>query len=239
MKRLPPPSPALVTTHLLRTRHIDLALQNALSDATRQVVILGAGYDSRAYRFRDKLANIPVFEVDRPATQEYKKLRVKEALGDDLYQSVHWVAVNFEDDDLLTKLRSSGYSEGLRTFFVWEGATYYLPESGVRNILHFVRVHSAPGSTIAFDYMDENNPGINNPADFHARVGEPLLFGFPKGSTGALVRSEGLEVISDLSYDQLYDRYARRRDGSPAMPHSGGPSTLAGICIARVPVAAK
>ncbi|HZQ52492.1 MAG TPA: SAM-dependent methyltransferase [Bryobacteraceae bacterium] len=238
MQRLPPPSPALVTTHLLRTRHIDLALRNALSAETRQVVILGAGYDTRAYRFHDQLAGMPVFEVDRPATQKYKKLRVREALGE-VYKSVRWVAATPGDDDLLTKLRSAGYSERLRTFFVWEGATYYLPESGIRNVLRFVSAHSAPGSTIAFDYMDESNPGINNPTDFHARVGEPLLFGFAKGGASAFVRSEGLEVVSDLSYDELYDRYGRRPDGSPAMPHSGGPATLAGICVARVPVTAE
>ena len=87
MQRLPPPSPTLVTTHLLRTRHIDLALRNALSADTRQVVILGAGYDTRAYRFHDQLAGLPVFKVDRPATQQYKKLRVREALGE-MYKSV-------------------------------------------------------------------------------------------------------------------------------------------------------
>lgn len=179
MQRLPPPSPTLVTTHLLRTRHIDLVLRNALSADTRQVVILGAGYDTRAYRFHDQLAGMPVFEVDRPATQQYKKLRVREALGE-VYKSVRWVAATLSDDDLLTKLRSAGYSERLRTFFVWEGSTYYLPESGIRNVLKFVRTYSAPGSAIAFDYMDESNPGINNPSDFHARVGEPSCTGSQK-----------------------------------------------------------
>jgi hypothetical protein len=77
-----------------------------------------------------------------------------------VYKSVRWVAATPGDGDLLTKLRSAGYSERLRTFFVWEGA-YYLRESGIRSVLKFVRTHSAPGSVIAFDYMDESNPGIN------------------------------------------------------------------------------
>jgi methyltransferase (TIGR00027 family) len=200
----------------------------------RQVVILGAGYDSRAYRFHDALSGRAlVFEVDFPPTQEYKKLRVKELLGE-VPPYVRWVPMDFNHDDLLTKLRESGYSESARTFFIWEGVTYYLPESGVRDTLRFVHVHSAPGSAIIFDYTDDRNPNLNNPTEFQSRVGEPMIFGFPPNSVGAFVRSEGLVPASQLSYDQLYDCYARRTDGSPAMPRPRTRTNLSGICIARV-----
>ena len=70
LKRMPSPLPELITSHLLRTLHIDRAMQKALMKGARQVVILGAGHDSRAYRFRNALRdNALVFEVDFPPTQ--------------------------------------------------------------------------------------------------------------------------------------------------------------------------
>jgi methyltransferase (TIGR00027 family) len=209
-------------------------MQEALANGARQIVILGAGYDSRAYRFRKSLNGAVVFEVDFPPTQEWKKLRVKDVLGD-LPERVRWVAMDFNQDDLLTKLREAGYSEDLPSFFIWEGVTYYLPESGVRGTLLFVRRHSPPGSAIIFDYTDSRNPNLNNPSGFNARVGEPMVFGFAPGAVPEFVRSEGLAVESDLGYEQLYDRYARRRDGSAAMPRPTGRTNLAGICVAKVP----
>lgn len=62
-----------------------------------------------------------------------------------------------------------------------------------------------------------------------------MIFGFRPNSAGAFVRSEGLAPASDLRYDQLYDRYARQRDGSPAMPRPRTRTNLAGICIATLP----
>ena len=234
LQRAKAPLPELFTSHLLRTRHIDARMQDALARGVRQIVILGAGYDSRAYRFGKALNGAVVFEVDFPPTQAWKKLRVKDVLGE-MPGWVRWVAMDFNHDDLLTKLTEAGYSEDVLSFFIWEGVTYYLPESGVRDTLRFVRRHSAPGSAIIFDYTDSRNPNLNNPASRFARLGEPMIFGFASGAVPGFVRSEGLAVESDLDYEQLYDRYARRPDGSGAMPRPTGRTNLAGICIAKTP----
>jgi len=105
--------------------------------------------------------------------------------------------MDFTKDNLLDQLRNAGYSEQQSTFFLWEGVTYYLPESAVKDTLHFVRDHSASGSRIGFDYFGANNPGINNPNGLYARWGEPLLFGFPNSSAREYVQQEGLGVLSD------------------------------------------
>jgi methyltransferase (TIGR00027 family) len=186
----------IVAVMTYRTKRFDAALLDALQDGARQVVVLGAGFDSRAYRFQSQLGNVRVMEVDYGPTQAYKKQRLGEIL-DVIPSNVSFVPMDFTKDNLLEQLRNAGYSEQQKTFFLWEGVTYYLPESAVKDTLHFVRDHSAAGSRIAFDYFGANNPSLNNPLHQYARWGEPLLFGFPNSSAREYVQQEGLGVLSD------------------------------------------
>ena len=194
MNRLGAQLPVGVMTY--RTTRFDAALLDALQNGATQVVVLGAGFDSRAYRFQPQLSDVRVMEVDYGPTQAYKKKRLGEIL-DAIPSNVSFVAMDFTKDDLLEQLRNAGYSERQNTFFLWEGVTYYLPESVVKDTLHFVRDHSASGSRIAFDYFGATNPGINNPLHGYARWGEPLLFGFPNDRAREYVQHEGLGVLSD------------------------------------------
>lgn len=186
----------IVAVLTYRTNAFDNALLDAVRDGARQVVVLGAGFDSRAYRFKSQLGDVRFMEVDLGSTQAYKKRRLSEILGE-VPSNVSFVAVDFTKDNLLDELRKAGYSEQQKTFFLWEGVSYYLPESAVKDTLHFVRDHSASGSRIAFDYTGANNPAINNPRHLYAQWGEPFLFGFPNSSAREYVQQEGLRVLSD------------------------------------------
>jgi methyltransferase (TIGR00027 family) len=179
-----------------RTKAYDTALLDALQVGARQVVVLGAGFDSRGYRFQQQLRDVRFIEVDYGPTQEYKKQRVQEILGA-LPATVSYVPMDFTRESLLDQLVKAGYSERQRTFFLWEGVVVYLPESAVKDTLHFVRDHAAPGSRLAFDYTFSNDRNVNNPSSFFARWGEPWLFGFSDEGAAAYVRREGLDVISD------------------------------------------
>ena len=194
MKQLGPHLPVAVMTY--RTKRFDAALLDALQNGARQVVVLGAGFDSRAYHFQSQLGDVRVMEVDYGPTQAYKKRRLGEIL-DVIPPNVSFVPMDFTKDNLLDQLRNAGYSEQQRTFFLWEGVTYYLPESAVKDTLHFVRDHSASGSRIAFDYFGASNPTVNNPRHVYAQWGEPLLFGFPSDRAREYVQQEGLGVLSD------------------------------------------
>jgi methyltransferase (TIGR00027 family) len=185
-----------LTSHDFRTRAFDAALLDALRHGARQIVVLGAGFDSRGYRFEKELKGTRFFEVDAPPTQAYKIERVKAVLGR-VPQSVTYVPMDFTRDNLLDQLVKAGYSEGAPTFFLWEGVTYYLPEDAVKGTLHFIRAHSAPGSRVAFDYTGNKDRNINNPESRYAKWGEPWLFGFPEAGAAGYVRAEGLEVLSD------------------------------------------
>ena len=124
------PAPGMVGAMLSRTRYIDEVLLQDLSGGARQVVILGAGFDSRAYRFRERLEGVRLFEVDYGPTQEYKKRRLQEIFGS-VPKHVQYVAMDFNRDDLATQLRNNGYSPKERTVFIWEGVTMYLPVTSI------------------------------------------------------------------------------------------------------------
>jgi methyltransferase (TIGR00027 family) len=238
LKRIP--DPANVTQHFVRTKFVDATLEEGLRDGALQVVILGAGFDSRGYRFQDRLRGVRFFEVDYGPTQEYKKQRVKEVLGG-LPKHVRYIAMDFTKDDLLTQLRKGGYLERLKTLFVWEGVTMYIPESAVKQTLGFVRNHSAPGSTIVFNYFLSGMPSINNPNSRYARWGEPMIFAFPGKGAADFVRNQGLEVVSDLNQGEVPRKYGPQPDATASLPArvrpaGGGGDSFGGWCIARVPV---
>jgi methyltransferase (TIGR00027 family) len=241
IRRLPDP-PNVMTLHI-RTRHIDVTLHEALRDGAQQVVILGAGFDTRGHRFADQLRNVTFIEVDYGPTQEYKKRRVKEIFGG-LPRHIKYVPMDFAKDDLLRQLRKGGYKETRKTFFIWEGVNRYIPEPAVLGTLRFVRDHAAPGSTIVFDYITTRNQMLNNPTNRTAKWGEPFVFGFPESGAASTVQREGLEVVAELRGNALVQKYAMRADGTSSLPLPPGAAAQAprpaesvsgGHCIARVP----
>jgi methyltransferase (TIGR00027 family) len=132
---------------LWRTRFIDEALERAVKNGATQVVVLGAGFDTRAYRYRELLGHCRVIEADAAPTQEYKMRRVREALRE-APANVTYCAINFASESLIDGLRQAGFVEGEMTFYIWEGVCMYLPEDAVRKTLYMVASHSAPGSSL-------------------------------------------------------------------------------------------
>jgi len=227
-------NPPFVTYMLARTRYFDDSLEEAVQDGARQVVILGAGFDSRGYRFHDRLRRVRFFEIDYGPTQEHKKQRVKQILGS-IPAQVRYIAMDFTKDDLLAQLRKGGYSDKEKTLFISEGVFSYLPESAVKEAFRFVGDHSASGSTIAFSYILSKHPDVNNPNSRFARMGEPFLFGFPGESATEFVKREGLEVVFDASSGDVLDKYLKRKTGTPPLPPlAHTQATMTGFCTARV-----
>ena len=144
--------PGVVGFIVARDRYIDDVLQDFLKDGLQQLVILGAGLDSRAYRFDGLKDRVKVFEVDHPATQAEKLARVQAIFGI-LPAHVAYVPVDFNTQTLEQRLPESGYDPKLKTLFIWQGVTMYLTAEAVDDTLRFVVQHSAPGSAIVFDYI--------------------------------------------------------------------------------------
>lgn len=203
-----------------RTKHIDTLLKQAVERGVKQVVILGAGYDSRAYRFKDLAIDVRFFEVDLPSTQNEKKARVKKILGS-IPDGVVYVPIDFNTQTLEGVLAKAGYDRRKKTFFIWEGVTMYLDPQGIDSTLHFIAHHSAPGSSVVFDYVLRSV--IEGTFDDFmckravarlAKRGEPWIYGIKRGEAGRLVSERDLLLLSDLGPDELEVLYLIRSDGT-------------------------
>ena len=210
---------------IVRTRFIDEALVRAVKDGATQLVILGAGFDSRAYRFRELLKDCRIFEVDARPTQEYKKRRAKTVLGD-APENLTYVQVDFAKDNLIDLLLAAGFRSGAKSFFIWEGVCMYLPEESVRATLQMVASHSAPGSSIVLDYA--NSLGIefgkhspHGAGGIPAAWGEPWGFGVPGANGSEYFRELGFEPGTPLSFQnpEAMKLYALRGNGATYAAH--------------------
>jgi methyltransferase (TIGR00027 family) len=218
-----------VRTMLVRTRFIDQALERAVANGVTHVVILGAGFDSHAYRCQELLANVRIFEVDRPATQAFKKQRVQDAIGGPP-ANLTYVPIDIQHEDLADVLRRHGHNQSERTFFIMEGVTMYVPEEGVRATLRYVASHP-PGSAIVFDFMYRpmvdmlrNIDWASVPDSFKPYVqrfldlikDEPWVFGIPVGGERSFLSEVGLELREALTIggEESLARYATKADGT-------------------------
>jgi methyltransferase (TIGR00027 family) len=214
---------------LVRTRFIDEALERAVAAGAAHVVILGAGFDSHAYRCQELLANVTVFEVDRPATQALKKQRVQDVLGAPP-ANLTYVPIDIQHEDLADVLRRHGHDQSQRSFFIMEGVTMYVPEEGVRATLRYVAGHPA-GSAIVFDFMYRpmidmlsNIDWARVPDSFKPYVqrfldlikDEPWVFGIPVGGERTFLSDVGLELRDALTIggEESIKRYATKADGT-------------------------
>lgn len=182
---------------VVREQAVEDIMRRELAAGLGQIVILGAGYDTRAYRLG---SDVPVFEVDHPLTQVAKRAALK-GVVDPLPANVHFVGVDFDHDDLGQRLREAGYDESKRTLFVWQGVTMYLTEAGIDNTLRFVATHSASGSVITFDYYDEAELARGGAATirfFTALMGEKTTYAISADRIADFLTSRGFTAVEDL-----------------------------------------
>lgn len=196
-----------------RERHIDEFLKARLAEGLRQLVVLGAGLDARAYRFKDLLAGVSVFEVDHPATQEVKIGLVRQMLGQ-LPANVFYVPVDFDSQDLGERLKVGGYADNLKTLFIWQGVVQYLRPARVDATLAFIAAHSGAGSAVIFDYMYssllDGTVRHSEVAKMHSdrwMAGEELVFGIPEGSMTDFLERRGFTDIQNADHTLLHEKY--------------------------------
>lgn len=221
---------------LARVKHMDEILRDELAAGAQQLVVLGAGLDTRAYRFARELAGVATFEVDHPVTAALKRERVVAVFGE-LPAHVRYVEADLNAGDLGHRLRAAGYRRELRTVVIWSGVAPYLEPPGVDAVLTWF-AGAAPASTIVFDYVFRE--AVEGDTSFHgaaqlrrrlARGGEPLLFGITRGATARFMGERGLRLVSDAGPEQLERRHLVRSDGRIA----GRPYGFVAIAHARVP----
>jgi len=188
----------------LRTTAIDTAVRDAVAGGATQLVILGAGYDGRAWRLNE-LAGVKVFEVDHPATQGEKRTHVAElppAKG-----RVSFVSIDFEREALGTVLDRAGHDRASPTCWIWEGVVMYLTRVAMRSTLAGIADRSAPGSTLILNYHSAHRRFL---ASLMFRlIGEPQISAWTREEMAADLRSAGFTVGDDSGMADWNDRFAQ------------------------------
>ena len=206
----------------VRDRYIDDVLIRFLEEGLEQLVILGAGYDSRSYRF-----NLPgkmkTFEVDHPTTQ-LDKLKKVQAIFGKLPEHVSYVAIDFNTQTLQERLSAAEYDAQLKTLFVWQGVSMYLTNEAVDVTLRFVVNHSGPGSAIVFDYLYQAVlDGIQRQQEvvsmrrYRFMTGEELTFGISAGEVEAFLKARDFRQAIDVNVDYLKTTYFTGKNAGRAV----------------------
>lgn len=201
-----------------RSRFMEDHLRAALDHGVRQYVLLGAGLDTSPYRLSFP-AGTRIFEVDHPATQNWKRERVR-ATGVNEPEDLRYVPMDFEQQDLIRTLTQAGFESQRVAFVAWLGVTVYLTKTAVFRTLDAL-AGCAPGSEVVFDYTAEGQRlSAGTQAVWRAmrgrmaRIGEPWLSFFVPAALAEELRCRGFVVQEDLDSTGINERYfACRADG--------------------------
>jgi len=211
-----------------RHRYIDDALVAAVGSGIRQVVLLGAGYDTRAWRFAAILGDRPVWELDFPPTQARKR-RILAQQRDLRQDRVRFVPVDFANEDFAERLVAAGFERGHRTLFIWEGVSMYLDEGTVAHTLRVLHALGGPGSVAVADYWHAplGHPAWVTAQRFGARlfgaIGEPLRFQLDRVRAEAFLARHGFHLDERVGSKSLAVRapLSDPRDRGLTTPRGG------------------
>ena len=194
-----------------RTRFIDDALVNWLEKGSGQVVSMGAGFDTRAYRIPG-IDHSRTFELDLPEPQDFKRDYLRKA-SSPFPPNVTYVPIDFDQQSISEEMENAGFQIGERTFFIWEGVTQYITAEAVDATISFA-ARSMPGSQIAFTYIHR---GIVDGSERSAvderiisrveRRGMPWVFGLDPDDFAEWLARRGFKLVDQADASEYRKRY--------------------------------
>jgi methyltransferase (TIGR00027 family) len=203
---------------IARTKYIDTVCRRAIDDGFGQVVILGAGYDTRALRLFHVASDMKVFEIDSGFTQR-AKLAVYESKNIVLPGNLTFVAVDFGSDDLARVLCANGFAPRLRSLFVLDGVSMYLDGRSIDILFRAVSGLMEKKSLIVFDHMIRRpdtggrTRGESIMRRSTSRVGEELRFALDDGDVRTFLASYGLSLIDHLDPERIRTAFFTTPEG--------------------------
>jgi methyltransferase (TIGR00027 family) len=207
-----------------RSRYVEDRLAEAVAQGVEQYVVLGAGLDTFAYR--NPFPSLRVFEVDFPATQEWKRALLAEA-GIALPAGLTFMPMDFEHKTLTDGLAEAGFDAGVAAFFGWTGVVPYLTLGAFRATLRAVAQLPA-GTAVCFDYAF--SPETLSPkrrmvfdalSERVAAAGEPFRLFFKPQELEAELRRAGFQRIEQVNFERLNELYFRERADGLKLSDSG------------------
>jgi methyltransferase (TIGR00027 family) len=197
---------------IARTKWIDDEVTRAL-ETSRQLVLLGAGFDTRAYRL-PAAQRVDTFEIDQPETSAAKQAALRAELGS-LPKQVQFVGIDFNTQSIADVLSRAGFDGTEATCFVWEGVTNYLSPEAVDGILRQI-AQAAGGSILLFTYVDRRV--LDKPELFFGAekllsrlrsIGEPWTMGLYPEEIEMYLAARKLRLVQDLGVAEVWQRSGR------------------------------
>jgi methyltransferase (TIGR00027 family) len=203
--------PGAFSSGLARTKYIDDLLQNTIAGGVKQVIILGAGFDTRASRLKF-LESIPVIEIDHPNTSNFKTDILEKHLGK-LPENVTYCKIDFNKQSLGQLAAQNNFDFTKPTTVIWEGVTNYLSEEAIHKTFAFI-AKFPKGSHVIFTYVHRRV--LDNPNSFLGgeklladleRIEERWTFGFLPDELPDYLNQFGLILTEDLGATEYRDKY--------------------------------
>lgn len=195
---------------LVRKRYIDERLvQEVDKNGINAIVNLGAGFDTRLYRLPE-VQHIPSWEVDQAVNINTKRERLQKVFKE-VPNHVKLVPINFLEQEIGDTLEEQGYLGETKTFFIWEAVSQYLDETAVNKTFDFF-AKAPTGSKLAFTYVPKDfitGENLYGAEKFYKRVATLWHFGFNPNELAAYLNNFGWQLIEDLSYAELNNRYVK------------------------------
>ena len=198
---------------IARTKYIDEVLAGALDDGFGQVLVFGAGFDTRGLRFRASMDKAEAFELDSAVTQEAKIRQYRER-GLTVPSNLHFISIDFDKDSLAAKLEAAGFRRGRRSLFVLEGLLMYLQPESVHSTLEVIREYAGSGSRLVFDYIyasvlrgEADRYGERGIVQTTSRADERWQFGIESGQIGSFLAAHSMRVVDHKTPQELEKAY--------------------------------
>lgn len=205
---------------IARTRYIDRIFTDAVNQGVEQVLIFGAGYDTRSTRLLRDGDSTRVFEVDAEVTQDSKLERFRE-VGVPVPDNTTYISIDFLKDDPKESLRENGFQTGRRCLFILEGLLMYLDEEAVEKTFQLMYELSDEGSTVVFDYVyasvlrhEGKYYGERELQNNVSSGGEPWTFGFEEGQVGEYLLNRGYSIVEESNSETLEKRFFINHNGA-------------------------
>lgn len=219
---------------IARTRYIDTVFKEALAENFGQVLIFGAGFDTRALRFAMSAGDTKIFELDVPVTQQAKIGQYRKR-GLSVPPNAVFVPIDFDKESISSKLAESGFDRDKRSLFILEGLLMYLQPESIDNTFRTIQAFAGKGSEVVFDYvyasvLRHENLYYGEAEITHtvSKAGEAWHFGIEKGEIEGFLATYGLRLIEQRDAEDLEEMYFK---GCPGKASSGD---VAGIRVGLI-----
>jgi len=204
---------------IARTKYID-EIFKSIKDDFKQILIFGAGFDSRAIRFNNNLKDLTVFELDTPATQIAKINQFKKQ-GIEFSTNLKFISIDFEKETLNQKLEKSGFKKYETCLFLLEGLTMYLDPKSIDITFSTIKEFAGHNSLIIFDYVyssvitgESNSYGVKGIRKWVKKYGEKWVFDIEKGQIQEFLNRYDFELVDESDYNKLSDKFFKDQNGN-------------------------